>query len=135
MLSHHTDRCSGAVQAIAEAEAQGGVIVCGGKVLDRPGFFVQPTIVLSRHDAPGNLTCMHACLCAVWLLCTEEDCGAVVQREVFVPILHVIKFKTFEEAVAINNEVGQGLSSSLFTQNPEYIFRWTGCVCMRAFMH
>jgi aldehyde dehydrogenase family 7 protein A1 len=34
--------------------------------------------------------------------------------------------QTFEEAVAINNEVGQGLSSSLFTQNPELIFRWTG---------
>ncbi len=51
---------------------------------------------------------------------------AVVLREVFVPILHVIKFKTFEEAVAINNEVGQGLSSSLFTQSPELIFRWTG---------
>ena len=36
--------------------------------------------------------------------------------------------QTFEEAVAINNEVGQGLSSSLFTNNPELTFRWIGLV-------
>ena len=34
--------------------------------------------------------------------------------------------QTFEEAVEWNNEVHQGLSSSLFTQNPEYLFKWIG---------
>ena len=36
--------------------------------------------------------------------------------------------QTFDEAVEINNEVAQGLSSSIFTKNPEYFHRWTGCV-------
>jgi aldehyde dehydrogenase family 7 protein A1 len=34
--------------------------------------------------------------------------------------------KTFEEAVQWNNEVDQGLSSSIFTTNPEYLFKWIG---------
>lgn len=34
--------------------------------------------------------------------------------------------KTFEEAVQWNNEVDQGLSSSLFTTNPQYLFQWMG---------
>ena len=50
----------------------------------------------------------------------------VVHREIFAPILHVIKFSSFEEAVAINNSVKQGLSSSLFTRNHEHMFRWMG---------
>ncbi len=50
----------------------------------------------------------------------------VVHREIFAPILHVLKFHSFEEAVSINNSVAQGLSSSLFTKNPNYMFRWIG---------
>jgi aldehyde dehydrogenase (NAD+) len=38
-----------------------------------------------------------------------------VTRETFAPILYVMKYKTFEEAVAMQNAVGAGLSSSLFT--------------------
>ena len=38
-----------------------------------------------------------------------------VTRETFAPILYVMKYKTFEEAVAMQNVVGAGLSSSLFT--------------------
>ncbi len=49
-----------------------------------------------------------------------------MHREIFAPILHVIKFKTCEEAVAINNSVKQGLSSSLFTRNHEHRFKWMG---------
>ena len=42
----------------------------------------------------------------------------------------MLTLQTFEEAVAINNSVGQGLSSSLFTLNPELIFKWIGYVLM-----
>lgn len=87
---------------IEEIKAQGGVVVAGGNVIDRPGFFVQPTLVESRHDAP------------------------IVHQELFVPILHLIKFSTFEEAVAINNEVPFGLSSSIFTKNMQHVFEWVG---------
>ena len=36
--------------------------------------------------------------------------------------------QTFEEAVEINNEVAQGLSSSIFTKTPDYYYRWIGFV-------
>jgi aldehyde dehydrogenase (NAD+) len=42
--------------------------------------------------------------------------AAVMQDEAFVPILYVVKVSSIEEAVQINNNVKQGLSSTLFTQ-------------------
>ena len=36
--------------------------------------------------------------------------------------------QTFEEAVAMNNSVPQGLSSSLFTTDMKKVFKWMGCV-------
>uniref|UniRef100_A0A670JM74 Alpha-aminoadipic semialdehyde dehydrogenase n=1 Tax=Podarcis muralis TaxID=64176 RepID=A0A670JM74_PODMU len=91
------------VDAVAQAKQQGGSVVYGGKVIDRPGNYVEPTIVTGLpHNAP------------------------IVQTETFVPILYVIKFKTEEEAFAWNNEVKQGLSSSIFTKDLGRIFRWLG---------
>ncbi|KAJ2712188.1 Alpha-aminoadipic semialdehyde dehydrogenase [Coemansia spiralis] len=90
-------------QGVADVKAQGGKIIHGGSVLrSLPGNFVEPTITSIAHDAP------------------------VVHREIFAPILHTIKYSTIEQAVAWNNEVGQGLSSSLFTTSPELMFRWVG---------
>jgi aldehyde dehydrogenase family 7 protein A1 len=89
-------------EGLETIKAQGGVVVAGGHAIDRPGFFVEPTIVESRHDAP------------------------IVHQELFVPILHLIKFSTFEEAIAINNEVPFGLSSSIFTKNMQRVFEWIG---------
>ena len=72
-------------------------------MMDRPGNYVEPTIVTGlSHDS------------------------AIVQKETFVPILYVLKFKDLSEAVQWNNEVDQGLTSSLFTQNIESIFKWMG---------
>ncbi|CAM6082935.1 unnamed protein product [Calypogeia fissa] len=87
---------------IVKIKEQGGVILTGGRVIEREGNYVEPTIVEITHDAP------------------------IVQDEFFGPILYVVKFKTFEEAVKLNNSVSQGLSSSIFTKSPENIFRWTG---------
>ncbi|MBP9155546.1 MAG: aldehyde dehydrogenase family protein, partial [Xanthomonadales bacterium] len=42
---------------------------------------------------------------------------ACVQTETFAPILYVMPFKTIDEAIAMQNGVPQGLSSSIFTQN------------------
>uniref|UniRef100_A0A6Q2ZB93 aldehyde dehydrogenase (NAD(+)) n=1 Tax=Esox lucius TaxID=8010 RepID=A0A6Q2ZB93_ESOLU len=89
--------------AINQAKQQGGTVVCGGKVMDRPGNYVEPTIITGLpHDAP------------------------IVHTETFVPILYVLKFKTEEEAFAWNNEVKQGLSSSIFTKDMGRVFRWLG---------
>jgi aldehyde dehydrogenase (NAD+) len=43
--------------------------------------------------------------------------AAVVQRETFAPILYVLPFDTIDQAIAINNGVAQGLSSSVFTRS------------------
>lgn len=43
----------------------------------------------------------------------------IMKDEVFAPILYVMKYKTLEQAVALNNEVSQGLSAAIFTQNLE----------------
>jgi aldehyde dehydrogenase family 7 protein A1 len=89
-------------RAIEEIKQQGGKILCGGEVLSTPGNFVRPTISSISRNAP------------------------IVKKETFVPILHTIKFKTLEEAIAINNEVSQGLTSSLFSKDPIKIFQWLG---------
>uniref|UniRef100_UPI00358F9D06 alpha-aminoadipic semialdehyde dehydrogenase n=1 Tax=Myxine glutinosa TaxID=7769 RepID=UPI00358F9D06 len=89
--------------AVEQAQQQGGKVVYGGKVIDRPGNYVEPTIITGmQHNAPMVLT------------------------ETFVPILYVLKFKNFEEAISWNNEAKQGLSSSLFTKDLGRIFKWLG---------
>lgn len=67
------------------------------------GFYVEPTIVTGL---PAN--------------------SPVVMRETFAPIVYALKVPSLEAAIAVNNSVEQGLSSSLFTQNIGSIFRWLG---------
>eukprot|EP00741_Cyanophora_paradoxa_P005907 tig00000949_g5725.t1 len=99
----HTARAVEAFKgAVAAAKAQGGKVVLGGEVLDRPGNYVQPTIITIAHDAP------------------------IVQTETFAPILYVITVSSLEQAIKYNNEVPQGLSSALFTENMKNVFQWIG---------
>jgi aldehyde dehydrogenase (NAD+) len=79
--------------AIEEVKQTGGKVLYGGHVLNRPGYFVEPTIVRAENHWP------------------------VVQRETFGPILYVMTFRTMEEAIALQNAVPQGLSSALFTND------------------
>ena len=78
-------------QAVAAAQAEGGEILTGGSRLDRPGSFVQPTIIRARNE---------------W---------EIVQTETFVPILYVMPFSRIEDAIRMHNDVPQGLSSAIFT--------------------
>jgi len=80
--------------AIEKARAAGGKVETGGAAIEGKGNFVLPTIVtgLSSSDE-------------------------VVQTETFAPILYVMKFRTLDEAIALQNAVPQGLSSAIFTQN------------------
>jgi aldehyde dehydrogenase (NAD+) len=81
--------------AIEKAKAVGGKVETGGAALsDRPGNFVLPTIITGVKNS--------------------DEC---VQTETFAPILYVMPFKTIDEAIAMQNGVPQGLSSSIFTQN------------------
>jgi L-aminoadipate-semialdehyde dehydrogenase len=79
--------------ALEAARAQGGEVVTGGRRLDRPGNFVEPTIVKAR---PGL---------------------AIAAEETFAPILYVFEFDTIDDAIAIHNSVPQGLSSAIFTRD------------------
>ena len=77
--------------AVAAAEDQGGRVLTGGKRIDGEGCFVEPTLVEARND---------------W---------DIVQSETFAPILYVIPYETLDDAIAMQNDVPQGLSSALFT--------------------
>jgi aldehyde dehydrogenase (NAD+) len=81
--------------AVAAARAQGGEVRCGGRILDRPGNFVEPTIVLApRH--------------AHFPIATEET---------FAPILYIWEIADLDEAIQKHNSVSQGLSSAIFTDS------------------
>ena len=81
------------VAALEEAKTEGGEILYGGHTLNRSGYFVEPTIVRAQNHWP------------------------IVQRETFAPILYVMTFQTLEEAIAMQNDVPQGLSSALFSND------------------
>ncbi|SEV85471.1 aldehyde dehydrogenase family protein [Luteibacter sp. 329MFSha] len=85
----------GYLAAIEKAKAAGGTVRTGGKALtDRKGNFVLPTIVTGLKNS-----------------------DEVVQTETFAPILYVMPFDSLDEAIAEQNAVPQGLSSSIFTQD------------------
>jgi aldehyde dehydrogenase (NAD+) len=80
--------------AIEKARAAGGKVETGGAVVERKGNFVKPTIITGlSNDAE------------------------VVQTETFAPILYVMKFSNLDDAIDMQNDVPQGLSSAIFTQN------------------
>ena len=83
-------------RAIAVAQAAGGQLLVGGKVLARPGHFVEPAIVLARND---------------W---------DIVQHETFAPILYLLPVDSIDEAIRLHNESAYGLSSGLFTQRLQH---------------
>src|SRR5205814_6890034 len=84
-------------RALKAARQEGGEILCGGEPLDGPnypgGCYVRPCIVAARHDLK------------------------IVHEETFAPILYLIGYSTLEEAVTWHNEVPQGLSSAIFTND------------------
>ncbi|MCS7297362.1 MAG: aldehyde dehydrogenase family protein [Bacteroidia bacterium] len=83
--------------ALHEVKAMEGTVLFGGEVLEGPeyksGCYVRPAIVIAENHWP------------------------VVQRETFAPILYVMKYRTIEEAIELQNSVPQGLSSSIFTDS------------------
>lgn len=84
-------------QAIVEVQKEGGKILVEGGVLSggdyASGCYVKP------------------CIAEV------ENHYKIVQHETFAPILYVMKYKTLDEAIALQNGVPQGLSSSIMTLN------------------
>ena len=93
------------LEGLEKIKQQGGKILVGGKSLEDKfpgGNYVAPTIV------------------------EIDPTASIVKHELFAPVLYVMKFKTLEEAIQINNNVPQGLSSSLFTKDLANLFKWIG---------
>ena len=86
-----------AMQKALEAALGDGAVVTGGERVRvegaANGFYVRPALV----EISGQT--------------------AVVRRETFAPVLYVLKYSELEEAIAMHNDVPQGLSSSIFTLN------------------
>jgi lactaldehyde dehydrogenase/glycolaldehyde dehydrogenase len=81
-------------QKVANAVADGGKVVLGGKRAGSKGFYFEPTIITGvRQDME------------------------IMQQEIFGPVLPVMTFKTLDEAVALANDCEYGLTSSIYTQN------------------
>jgi aldehyde dehydrogenase (NAD+) len=84
-------------ETIKEIKAEGGKLVCGGEVLKGKGFesgcYVTPCIMEAKNHFKK------------------------VQEETFAPILYLIKYSKLEEAIQLQNDVPQGLSSSIFSRN------------------
>jgi aldehyde dehydrogenase (NAD+) len=85
------------LNAIEKAKKEGGKVVVEGGVLEGEGYesgcYVKPCIIEAKNE-------YH-----------------IVQEETFAPILYVLKYKTIDEAIAMQNGVPQGLSSSIFTNS------------------
>jgi aldehyde dehydrogenase (NAD+) len=86
--------------AVAQAVASGGRLLTGGKTVARPGFFVEPAIVVARAE---------------W---------EIVKTETFAPILYLIPFRTLDDAIARQNDVAHGLSSAIFTDRLQHAERF-----------
>ena len=83
--------------AIEKCKAEGGTFIIEGGVLKGKGYesgcYVKPCIAEAKNNY------------------------AIVQHETFAPILYIMKYKTLEEAIAMQNGVPQGLSSAIMTNN------------------
>ena len=79
--------------ALDQAVAEDGKVVTGGQRLDRDGAYVRPAIVRMPEQS------------------------AIVRHETFAPILYVMTWRELDQAIAMQNDVPQGLSSCIFTDS------------------
>ncbi|MBB4931574.1 aldehyde dehydrogenase (NAD+) [Lipingzhangella halophila] len=84
-------------EALAQATADGGAVLVGGnRCLEQEApdaYYVEPAVVRMPVQS------------------------AIVREETFAPILYVLTYRTFDEAIELHNGVSQGLSSAVFTRD------------------
>ncbi len=96
------------VNALAEVKKEGGTILYGGEVLEGKGYesgcFVVPAIAEVQNHFK------------------------IVQDETFAPLLYIMQYDKFEDAIAMQNDVPQGLSSAIFsdsmTESEHFLSHW-----------
>jgi aldehyde dehydrogenase (NAD+) len=84
-------------KAIEETKAEGGRVLYGGEPLSG-----------GIYDAG---TYVSPCICGV------ENSYPIVKKETFAPLLYMIRYETLEQAIEFHNDVPQGLTSSIFTND------------------
>jgi acyl-CoA reductase-like NAD-dependent aldehyde dehydrogenase len=84
------------MKELLEEAREAGRIICGGEVLDRPGYFIEPTIVADVAEGTK-----------------------LVDEEQFGPILPLIKFSDAYDAIARANGTSFGLGASVWSSNPQ----------------
>ena len=85
------------LDSIEKAKAEGGKVIVEGGVLEGEGYesgcYVKPAIIEAKNEFE------------------------IVQHETFAPILYVLKYSELDDAIAMQNDVPQGLSSAIMTTN------------------
>jgi len=84
------------VSALLAQAAQTGTVLAGGAPLDRPGFFLPPTIVADL-----------------------DDDAPLVREEQFGPVLPVLKFSDIDDVIARANNSDYGLGGTVWSKDPD----------------
>ena len=95
-------------QSIEKVKAEGGEIIYGGEKLNGAGYqggaYMRPAIARISHNAE------------------------IVKHETFGPLLYLMSYRDFNEALAMHNDVPQGLSSGIFTNDMREAERFVSVV-------
>jgi aldehyde dehydrogenase (NAD+) len=86
--------------AVNQAQTEGGRVLHGGAGIAGHGYFVQPTLIAMP---------------------AQTD---IVREETFAPILYLLRYHDLEQAIAMHNDVPQGLSSAIFTNSLQHAERF-----------
>ena len=81
---------------VIEAIGEGGTLLYGGKSIDQPGYYFEPTIIRFANNR-----------------------SEIMQREIFGPIVFITSFKTKEEVIGLANDTNGGLASYVFSSDKE----------------
>ena len=91
------DAVNAFINAVESLKNEGGEVLTGGQVLSGEGYesgcYVKPCIAIAKNHFN------------------------IVQEETFGPIVYLIPYQTLDEAIQLQNDVKQGLSSAIFTDN------------------
>ncbi|MGL3806952.1 aldehyde dehydrogenase family protein [Paeniglutamicibacter sp. R2-26] len=96
------NQCDSVMGYIRTGIEEGATLLCGGKRLERAGYFIEPTIF---GDCNNSM--------------------AIVQEEIFGPVLVAQRFTTEEEAVELANDNQYGLAATIYSQNLNRVHRLT----------